>query len=185
MRPSEYPFNACQVDGELERGRPPAYPGEPARGSIVIWTVLGFGGKPYPLVFARCVGFASRAAQALLRPTASGPGFPLVAVGRLQTYVDDPTLSCLGSAEECSGAVDLVVLLWSVLGLPLALPKGSFTVGRHTWIGADFEIRSSLQGWQAVITVPEKKMYRTLGSPRKLCRRQRPRIETRGGPHAG
>jgi len=44
----EMAFNACSLDYELSRGRPPLYDGEPQTGAFVIWNVLGFGGKPNP-----------------------------------------------------------------------------------------------------------------------------------------
>ena len=46
---------------------------------IYVWRTLGFGGKTFPLVYARPVSFESRTAQALLDPSRA----------RQQLYVDD------------------------------------------------------------------------------------------------
>jgi len=116
----EQPYNCCASDLAVVRSRAAAYDGEPARGHFILWAVLGFGGKPNPLVFARAVSFASRYAQALLRPDPLGPGCRDVAVGRLQCYVDDPCASFLGPPGTASAAVDLIICFWLVLGLPLA-----------------------------------------------------------------
>jgi len=71
-------------------------------------------------------------------------------------YVDDPILATLGTPEQNHTSVDLVVLWWSVLGLPLALSKGTFTSSAHSWIGAVFSIRESPTGPVGVISVPQK-----------------------------
>jgi len=150
----EQPYNTCELDRPVYRHRPEQYPGEPRCGYFVAWSVLGFGGKPNPLVFARCAAFACRTAQALLRTSDSSPGAAEASIARLQMYVDDPTMTCLGSFEACSVAVDLVVLWWTMLGLPLSLDKGLFTTDPHRWIGAIFSARRAPSGLQSVITVP-------------------------------
>ena len=63
-----------------------------------------------------------------------------VAQGRLQLYVDDPTLTLRGSMAQQQAAVDVVLLWWLCLGIPLAWSKGSFMNGReaHEWIGVRF-----------------------------------------------
>jgi len=71
-------------------------------------------------------------------------------------YVDDPILATLGTPEENQTSVDLIVLWWSVLGLPLALSKGTYTTEAHSWIGAVFAIRCPSSGPEGVITVPKK-----------------------------
>ena len=63
---AELPFNCCSLGAPVDRGRESLYPGEPSSGSFVVFRVLGFGGKPNPLVFARLASFAARSAQALL-----------------------------------------------------------------------------------------------------------------------
>ena len=144
LREEEIPFNACALGADIPLGRKPAFPGEPAKGRVIVWHVLGFGGRPNPLMFARAASFASRTAQALLRTTASDKrGCQLAAPGRLQTYVDDPVLSVSGPRAARSLAIDLVISWWLALGVPLAWNKGTRTTGEHRWIGALFEIRSS------------------------------------------
>ena len=125
----------------IELGQPPIRENRTA-GRCVVWRVLGFGGKPNPVVFARAASFASRTAQALLKPYgAASVGHAGVAPGRLQLYVDDPVLTVAGSVEETEAAVDLVILWWLMLGLPLAWVKGVLSEGPHVWIGAVFTLR--------------------------------------------
>ena len=132
------PFNACAFSRDLHRRRPRLHPEEPDSGRFIVWSVLGFGGKPNPLIFARVVSFASRSAQALLRPSADSPGCRRAGVGRLQTYVDDPVLTVLGDTVARQSAFDLVISWWLALGIPLAWQKGSVSSETHRWIGADF-----------------------------------------------
>ena len=87
LHPAELPFNCCCSDLLIDRKRDELYPGEPAIGRFVIWVVLGFGGKPNPLVFGRVASFVSRIAQALLRVRPDSRGTASAAVGRLQLYV--------------------------------------------------------------------------------------------------
>ena len=53
--PEEGRFNCCFVaeDQPLRRTRPPLDPIEPVEGCFLVWLVLGFGGKSYPLLYAR------------------------------------------------------------------------------------------------------------------------------------
>jgi hypothetical protein len=152
---AELPFNCCAADLDIVRNRPEKFPGEASVGRFVIWGVLGFGGRPNPLVFARAVSFATRSAQGLLRPRAGAArGSQTAAPGRLQTYVDDPVLTVAGSAAACSEAVDLVITWWRVLGLPLAWSKGVYTEADHTWIGGRFRLVADPVP-HAVVQVPE------------------------------
>ena len=152
---TERAFNCCSADLPVRRKRAAAYPGEPAEGKYIVWVVLGFGGKPNPLVFARAASFAARAAQGMLRTEPAGAGAPEVAAGRLQLYVDDPAASFVGSWSSCAAAADIMISLWLVLGLPLAWTKGTFTAGVHTWIGGDFSVRQLEGRIAGVVTVPK------------------------------
>jgi len=149
----EYPYNACELKRPISRTRGPLFQGEASSGSVVVWAVLGFGGKANPLVFARCAAFACRTAQAMLKPHAGAKGCDSAGVCRMQMYVDDPTAACLGTAAETSTAIDLIMLWWMVLGLPLSLPKGVYTSQGHTWIGAVYSTRLTPRGWAAVVRI--------------------------------
>ena len=63
-----------------------------------------------------------------------------VAQARVQLYVDDPAVTLEGTPDQQIAAVDLLVLWWLVLGIPLAWDKGSFCAGNvaHDWIGVQF-----------------------------------------------
>jgi len=89
-------------------------------------------------------------------PSPGARGCSTAAVSRLQLYVDDPTLSCCGTQAECDTALDLVILWWSVLGLPLSLDKGLVTQGEHKWIGGLFSLRAGPKGWECVVRPPPK-----------------------------
>ena len=157
LRAEEYPFNCCVTEVPLVRTRAPKYKNEPEVGQVVLWTVLGFGGKPNPLVFSRAASLACRTGQALLRVRHKSPGSQLGAPGRLQLYVDDPVLSLAGPPASCSLSMDLVILWWLCLGLPLAWRKGTYTAGLHEWIGALFTLRPGSQDHPvAVVSVPQE-----------------------------
>ena len=46
-------YNCCLVEAPLRRTRPALDASEPESGRFLVWTVLGFGGKAYPLLYAR------------------------------------------------------------------------------------------------------------------------------------
>ena len=110
---------------------------EPEAGACIVWNVLGFGGKPNPLVYSRVASLAMRSAQAMFsRSAADGPWV------RSQLYVDDPAVTARGSPEEVQLAFDLILCWWMALGIPLAWKKGSVVRGSepHEWIGVSYEI---------------------------------------------
>ena len=61
----------------------------PTGSYVYVWKTLGFGGKTFPLVYARPASFAARTAQALLDPQTA----------KLQLYVDDPALAMAGTKQ--------------------------------------------------------------------------------------
>ena len=62
LHPMERPFNTCEVERDLHLRRPRLHEREPDVGKLLVWSVLGFGGKPSPLVFAWVAPLACRAA---------------------------------------------------------------------------------------------------------------------------
>ena len=134
---AEQPYNTSVAPHRVVRSRLPLHPAEPESGKFLVWRVLGFGGHSNPLTYSRVACFAARSAQALLmEDSVDCP----VAQGRLQFYVDDPALTLRGSMAQQQAAVDVVLLWWLCLGIPLAWSKGSFMNGReaHEWIGVRF-----------------------------------------------
>jgi len=150
----EWSVNCCQLSEDIVLSRRPLFDSEPRKGKFILWAVLGFGGKPNPLVFSRVASFAARTAQGLLRPTPLAQGHPRASPGRVQLYVDDPTVSVAGPAESNALAIDLVALWWLSLGIPLAWRKGSWSDNLHRWIGADFVHRAVGHEFVAVVSVP-------------------------------
>ena len=178
---SEWRFNCANTGFALRRAREDLYDGEPRVGTFVVWRVLGFGGRPNPLVFSRAASFACRCAQALLGPASreerqaarhtppckqvAGEGAPPfkqvagegagqqhgndgnhevshndwsdIAYGRLQLYVDDPALTLRGTPDQIQVAMDVVMMFWLALGVPLAWKKGETFAQHepHRWIG--------------------------------------------------
>ena len=53
--PAEDRFNCCLLEAgwPLRRTRAPLHPDEPLEGTFLVWRVLGFGGKAFPLLYAR------------------------------------------------------------------------------------------------------------------------------------
>ena len=131
LDPPERVFNTCCVDRDIVRRRPRGYPDEPDRRRFLVWTVLGFGGKPNPLVFARAASFATRSAQAMLRTTPSSAGCRRAGVTLMQCYVDDPIAATYGTTAERAMAVDLVIAFWLVLGIDLAWKKRGWAHDQH------------------------------------------------------
>jgi hypothetical protein len=153
----EMRFNCAYAEFDLKRSREPLYENEPTKGAFVVWRVLGFGGRPNPLVFSRVASLASRTAQALLGPSLSGDRLEehrALARGRLQLYVDDPILTCAGTISQVSTSLDLVLLWWLILGIPLSWSKGAVIQGqeKHRWIGIDYQVVDN----GALMTLPDK-----------------------------
>ena len=65
-----------------------------------------------------------------------------VALAKLQLYVDDPVLSVRGTLKECEAAIDLVVMVWLAMGIPLSWKKGKLfdSCTPHRWIGIMFHL---------------------------------------------
>jgi hypothetical protein len=97
---------------------------------VYVWHTLGFGGKTFPLVYARPASFAARTGQALLCRDRA----------KLQLYVDDPALALAGSREWALTEGSLPILWWLVLGLKLSWAKGYFGREQHEWIGVLYEM---------------------------------------------
>ena len=101
----EQPFNCCEIKQGLSRSREQVYEGEPQSGPFVVWRVLGFGGRPNPLLFARAASLAMRSAQCLGESLCRKPDD-----FKSQLYVDDPAITVAGSPEVVMGALDAVLL---------------------------------------------------------------------------
>ena len=151
--PSERRFNCAEVPHSLRRSRPPLHSHEPESGQLVAWRVLGFGGRPNPLVFGRVTSVLMRLGQAILTTradrAAAGGASPssgpfLAARSRLQLYVDDAACAFSGAAGAITIAFDVLLLLWLTLGAPIAWPKVALAwvdcSGPLRWIGVDFDI---------------------------------------------
>ena len=76
----------------------------------------GVWGKPNPLVYSRAASFAMRTAQALHSAQVSHTAAAI----RSQLYVDDPAIVVKGKKRHRDEALDVILLWWLVLGLPLA-----------------------------------------------------------------
>ena len=50
---AEAQYNCCLVEVPITRKRAALDDSEPKSGQFLVWTVLGFGGKAYPLLYAR------------------------------------------------------------------------------------------------------------------------------------
>ena len=118
----EQRFNCCLLETPISRQRDAIAPGEPTHGSFIVWQVLGFGGRSYPLLYARVASWLARATQAMLHPSSWsrkvswGPA-------AVQLYVDDPAVVVSGSDAQRSISIDLAILWWLVLGVPLSWKK--------------------------------------------------------------
>ena len=53
VAPGERRYNCCLSEAPVQRTRQPLDPSEPQQGTFIVWNVLGFGGRAYPLLYAR------------------------------------------------------------------------------------------------------------------------------------
>ena len=111
----EQAFNCCEVSQGLSRTRDNVYTDEPETGKFIVWRVLGFGGRPNPLLFARAVSLAMRSTQCLGDAMCEEPG-----MFKSQLYGDDPAITVAGSPTAVHKTLDVVLLWWFIIGLPLA-----------------------------------------------------------------
>ena len=168
--PTERRFNCARAGHVVKRDRDALFDEEPAEGEFVVWRVLGFGGRPNPLIFARVASFACRTAQALLGPWTKvdrDGQWQQVGRGLLQCFVDDPALVVAGTPDQREAAVDLVILWWLCLGIPLAWKKGELHAGpsEHRWIGIMYTLRDK----DAVMTLPKAYVEELLVLIGPLC----------------
>ena len=156
LDPAERRFNCASLPQDLRRERAALHTREPEAGRVIVWRVLGFGGRPNPLVFGRVTSVLMRLVQAILtaRRDLQGPSGDelaqeedcafLDAAARCHLYVDDAAAAFCGSREEVEEAFDLLLLMWLVMGAPIAWPKvglEAVTSGAPTrWIGVEFSI---------------------------------------------
>ena len=170
LHPSEWRFNCANTGFDLKRSRGPLHEDEPEVGRFVVWRVLGFGGKPNPLVFSRAASFASRTAQALLGPedAHARDDCSEVAYGKVQLYVDDPAVSVHGTPSQNEATFDIIIMWWLALGIPLSWKKGEVFVERaaHRWIGIMYEIVDD----GARMRLPEEFVADLLERIEPLCR---------------
>ena len=83
------------------------------------------GGRSYPLIYARVATLIARLSQAMLHEddwTPSPP--PCWSPLRLQLYVDDPVAVARGSPDQHRTTLDMLILFWLLLGIPLSWRKG-------------------------------------------------------------
>ena len=120
----------------MKRERKPFDEAEVDFGTCVVWQVLGFGGRPNPLVYSRAASLAMRTGQALFRQSPKKSQTWL----RGQLYVDDPAIVAKGPKGTVEQEFDVLLMWWLVLGLPLAWKKGATYFGQvpHQWIGVVF-----------------------------------------------
>ena len=136
---AERPYNCSVIPEGVRRQRAALHPDEPEQGQCIVWRVLGFGGKPNPLVYSRAASFAMRSAQAMYSASRRGGEASM----RSQLYVDDPAICVSGTSAERSAALDVVLMWWMTLGIPLAWKKGAVVEGRapHDWIGVTYQLQ--------------------------------------------
>merc|ERR1712085_16112 len=90
-----------------------------------------------------------------------------LAPGRAQLYVDDPIVSVRSTEADAKYTLDLVILWWLVLGIPLSWKKGFLTSGAtpHRWIGIDYTLTAE----GAVMRLPPAFVVELLARLLPLC----------------
>ena len=139
------------TDTPIQRRRHEVRPGEPRSGTFLVWRVLGFGGRSNPLLYSRCIGAVARASQALLMALEHSSAVRSWS----QIYVDDPAIVQSGPVADRLRALNVLILFWLTLGLPLAWEKGGLysLATPHQWIGVTF---STLRPGLTLMELPEQ-----------------------------
>jgi len=153
IRAEEQRFCCATVPQGIRRSRAPISNDEPREGTFVVWRVLGFGGRSFPVVFSRPASFAARTAQALFWSPTDQAWRPREASARLQMYVDDPIITLASHRRSRrTRAADIILMWWLVLGVALSWAKGRWADedSDHEWIGVTF----SLSDGTAVMSLP-------------------------------
>ena len=136
LLPAEMRYSCTLSHLPIARRRAALHPTEPCSGKVLVWRVMGFGGKAYPLVFARVSGVVVRLSQAAVQ-------FCHADLRGLmgQTYVDDPAFTTSGSPVACDYATNNLILFWLLLGIGLSWRKGGYFLHGvdHHWIGIHFQ----------------------------------------------
>ena len=86
------------------------------------------GSKAAPLTWARVAALITRLTMSVLGTTQA----------RINTYVDDPLVSTIGTKQQRDRCFALAILVWGALGLPLSLTKAS-RGNAVTWISGTFQ----------------------------------------------
>ena len=164
LHTDERPFNCTILDDPITVGRP-TFDGEPTQGRCIVWQVLGFGGKPNPLVYSRAASFAMRTGQALFRQSPVKTRTLL----KGQLYVDDPAIVAKGKREDVVKELDLLLAWWMALGIPLAWAKGKLVWNQapHEWIGVRYT--PTLEG-NVLMELPPKFLEEFLVQLEPFCR---------------
>ena len=109
------------------------------RDSYLAYTRTAQGSRGAPLSWTVEFGLVCRCAAGTLRCEESSD------TQRLQVYVDDPALVVSGPRPFRRQQVALLMLVWTILGVSLAIDKGQF--GPHVdWIGVELSVHSSNSG---------------------------------------
>ena len=182
---SERRFNCAELPVAIEARRAPLHPEEPPSGRMVVWRVLGFGGRPNPLVFGRITSVVMRLAQAVLTafddlPDSAGSRHLrsqpleladcLEARCRAHLYVDDAAVVLEGLDEDIFESFDTFLLLLLALGAPIAWSKvalHAIAAGPVRWIGVDFSL---VAGDVACLRLPPAFLDELAGQVEEIAR---------------
>ena len=111
------------------------------RGSYYVFTRTAQGSRAAPLMFAAILSTAARWVASAERSM------------RLQVYVDDPLAIIKGTEAEQKRTACLVVVMWSIMGFPIATNK-AVLASSLVWIGVRLQIHERT----VVAEVPESKV---------------------------
>ena len=122
------------------------------RNQFYIWLRNAQGSRGAPLVWAIFAGLFMRLAMSVVGTTGKAwRRSPYLATGHC--YVDDPIFVLRGTKKQKYRSIARIIILWSVLGLPLAYKKGQ-CAAKVTWIG--FILQKLVD--RIIVTVPAEKL---------------------------
>ena len=125
------------------------------RGKYCAFLRTAQGSRAAPLTFAATVALAGRLVQSVL----AGPqlGRNATQESRMQIYVDDPLTIIRGSPERTKRLATVSILVWTMLGFPLAFHKAVMSP-TLTWVGVKLQLTPT----DVRVEVPESKVQELL-----------------------
>ena len=121
------------------------------RGKFLVFLRTAQGSRTAPLTFCTIMSLATRLVQSVLMLNHDRTGYGEGA--RVQVYTDDPWVVTKGTPEQIDRCFAIVLLLWDLLGLPIATHKATRGPSLK-WIGMQITVNQR----EVQVEIPEDKI---------------------------